>query len=482
MVRVAGLLVALAVGAAGHEAPCDILVAAGNPCVAAHSTTRALYAAYAGALYTVRHTVSNRTVDIFPVAPGGFADAAAHQRVCPAVGDCVISRVADQSGHGNNLEPRDDRGCPGYHPGQFGKLHNPVDASRLKVHVQADTGRPVEVYGMYFDPGMGYKNNRTTGIATGDEEETIFAVMAGTRWSNRCCFDYGNSELGGYSNGAGTMEAIFFGNSRWRGNQGYAEPGCTLAPPMEKNITTNLTICDGASPQTSANCCGPWLGADLESGMYYGGGEWGNVNERNKPLRSDFVSLMLKGRHDGFVLKGGDATRGPLDVKYDGPRPTAGNYTPMRKEGAIILGTGGDQSNGNRGNFYEGYMVKGATTDATDDAVQASIVAAGYSVPPPLRCAEVDKSVCYYDSPHARIMGDVVVASSGMTRELCMEACFGRQKRLAGVENGRQCMCGDAVDARAVSSANCTTACPGRFSERCGGYMAIDVLNFTCGA
>src|SRR5678816_396948 len=31
--------------------PCDIYAAAGAPCVAAHSTTRALYAAYSGPLY-----------------------------------------------------------------------------------------------------------------------------------------------------------------------------------------------------------------------------------------------------------------------------------------------------------------------------------------------------------------------------------------------------------------------------------------------
>lgn len=35
------------------EGPCDILGAAGNPCVAAHSTTRALYAKYNGPLYNV---------------------------------------------------------------------------------------------------------------------------------------------------------------------------------------------------------------------------------------------------------------------------------------------------------------------------------------------------------------------------------------------------------------------------------------------
>jgi hypothetical protein len=117
-------------------------------------------------------------------------------------------------------------------------------------------------------------------------------------------------------------------------------------------------------------------GADFAAD--YGGGQLGNVNERNKPLRHDFVSLMLKGRHDGFMLKGGDASRGKLSTMYNGPRPTANKYTPMKKEGAIILGTGGDQSNSDRGNFYEGYMVTGVTSDATDDAVQANIVAVGY--------------------------------------------------------------------------------------------------------
>merc|ERR1711907_846249 len=101
---------------------------------------------------------------------------------------------------------------------------------------------------------------------------------------------------------------------------------------------------------------------------------------------------------------------------YDGPRPTAGKYTPMRKEGAIILGTGGDQSNGNRGNFYEGYMVTGVTTDATDAAVQANIATVGYKSLPTLRCVEVGKSACYHDSPRARIMGDVVISNNGMTR------------------------------------------------------------------
>eukprot|EP01049_Picozoa_sp_SAG25_P011905 SAG25_NODE_1519_length_2854_cov_51.421416_1_plen_149_part_00 len=53
------------------------------------------------------------------------------------------------------------------------------------------------------------------------------------------------------------------------------------------------------------------------------------------------------GRSNGFVMKGGDATKGKLKTMWDGPRPDARtgpkgqqcSYQPMRKQGAIILGT-----------------------------------------------------------------------------------------------------------------------------------------------
>jgi formylmethanofuran dehydrogenase subunit C len=51
----------------------------------------------------------------------------------------------------------------------------------------------------------------------------------------------------------------------------------------------------------------------------------------------------------------------------------------MHKEGAIILGIGGDNSKGSAGTFYEGVMTSGFPSDATENAVQANIVAAGYS-------------------------------------------------------------------------------------------------------
>ena len=47
----------------------------------------------------------------------------------------------------------------------------------------------------------------------------------------------------------------------------------------------------------------------------------------------------------------------------------------MKKQGAIILGIGGDNSDGAVGVFLEGAITKGYSADATDDDVQADIVA-----------------------------------------------------------------------------------------------------------
>merc|ERR1712151_150948 len=104
------------------------------------------------------------------------------------------------------------------------------------------------------------------------------------------CFDYGNSETNDRDDGCGTMEAIYFGNAHWHGN-------------------------------TGAGTTGPWVGADLEQGIYYGGGDATKINNQSKPLPFEFVSLYLRGRTDGFMLKGGDATQGTLTTMYDGARP-----------------------------------------------------------------------------------------------------------------------------------------------------------------
>ena len=98
----------------------------------------------------------------------------------------------------------------------------------------------------------------------------------------------------------------------------------------------------------------------------------------NTPLTSTYVTAMVTGRSGSFAIKGGNSQSGTLTTLYDGARPATTGYNPMKKEGAIILGIGGDNSNSAQGNFFEGCMTSGASSNATDDAVQANIVAAGY--------------------------------------------------------------------------------------------------------
>jgi hypothetical protein len=86
---------------------------------------------------------------------------------------------------------------------------------------------------------------------------------------------------------------------------------------------------------------------------------------------------MLKGPSgNAFGLKAGNSQSGMLETKWNGKRPAG--YSPMKKQGAIVLGTGGDGSNYGQGTFFEGAITSGNPPDATDDAVQANIVAAGY--------------------------------------------------------------------------------------------------------
>jgi hypothetical protein len=124
------LITALASVAADEEGgPCDILKAAGNPCVAAHSTTRALYAKYDGALYNVTRSSDGSTKSIGVLRPGGFADIKEHEQFCAEL-DCVISHVLDQSSQGNHLGPR----------------HKLVNASQHKITVGS---AKTPVFGMW---------------------------------------------------------------------------------------------------------------------------------------------------------------------------------------------------------------------------------------------------------------------------------------------------------------------------------------------
>jgi len=314
------------------EGPCDIFATGGTPCVAAHSTVRALYGAYSGPLYQVRRDSDKTNTDIPPLAGGGVANSAVQDEFCKGT-HCVIQQIYDQSPQKNHLQiapgggaaPNPDRGS---------------NATRGKLMLGGRT-----VYGVYIEPGMGYRNDRTNGIAIHDEAQTMYMVVDGQHYNNRCCFDYGNAETDNRDDGAGTMEAIYFGSAKGGLNHGGAGPG-------------------------------PWIMADMENAL------WGadRVDSNEPTINHTFVTAIVKGDSGAapghWAIKGGSAQMGELTVYWDGKR--APGYAPMKKQGAIILGIGGDNSNGAIGTFYEGVMTHGYSTNSVDNELQANIVAAGY--------------------------------------------------------------------------------------------------------
>lgn len=92
---------AAAASAASSLGPCNIYAAGGTPCVAAYSTVRALYRTYRGPLYRVTRGSDGTAVNIGTL-PDGYADAAAQNTFCAGT-VCTITRLYDQSGHGNDL-------------------------------------------------------------------------------------------------------------------------------------------------------------------------------------------------------------------------------------------------------------------------------------------------------------------------------------------------------------------------------------------
>jgi non-reducing end alpha-L-arabinofuranosidase len=320
-----------AVSHAAVTGPCDIYASGGTPCVAAHSTTRALYGSYNGSLYQVRRASDSATANIGVLSAGGYANAAAQNSFC-ANTTCVITVIYDQSGRGNNLTDAPAGGAAG----------GPDNLANAYAAPTVLNGH--QAYGVYVAAGTGYRNDHTSGIATGDAAEGEYAVMDGTHTNGGCCFDYGNAETSNNDTGNGHMEAIYFGTIKvW----GYGSG------------------------------TGPWIMADMENGLYSGVNAGYNANDPT--INHRYTTAIIKGTANQWAIRGGNAQSGSLSTFYSGARPNVSGYNPMHKEGAIILGIGGDNSKGSAGTFYEGVMTSGYPSDSTENAVQANIVAAGYT-------------------------------------------------------------------------------------------------------
>jgi len=318
---------------------CDIYKSGGTPCVAAHSTVRALLGSYSGKLYQVRNA-AGATKDILTLTPGGVADGPSQDAFCSGT-TCVVTVVYDQSGKGNDLWYQGSTQVPG-------------STSSLPANATKDplTLNGHKVYSLYISQNNSYWVDASkSGIALGADPEGMYMVTSGKHWNSGCCFDYGNSETDRNADGAGTMDTVnLSGSGEWGSGAGS----------------------------------GPWVKADLEYGVFTDNVSNSHQNSMNPSQTSTYVTAILKNNgKTEWALRGGDAAMGPLGTYFKGTLP-GGGYSPMKKQGAIVLGSGGDcckpggGANLSIGTFYEGCIVTGYPTDATEDAVQANSVAAGY--------------------------------------------------------------------------------------------------------
>jgi hypothetical protein len=351
----AGATLAIAQQSANHlgaapprpQGPCDIYAAAGDACVAAHSTTRALYASYNGPLYQVMRQSDGKKLDIGVVQPvaspvpdaGGYADAPAQDSFC-ANTYCWITTIYDQSPKHNDLTQAPRGGFGGPALGGFDNL--PI-ADMAPISIMGH-----KVYGVFIEPGMGLRHDDARGTAVDDQAEGQYWVVDGKHFNAGCCFDYGNAEIDSRDDDNGTMETLYFGNGGWNKE----------SPRIMTDQENNLLGCVG--PDGSKACANDLPGI---------------------PWR--FVTGMVKAGPHRWETMGGDAQRGPLSVMFDGPRVNL-TYDPMRKQGGILLGTGGDNSDGSQGTFFEGAMTSAGTfpSNNTDQKVQSNILSARYDMAP----------------------------------------------------------------------------------------------------
>jgi len=307
--------------------PCDIYAAGGTPCVAAHSMVRALYSTYNGPLYQVRRTSDKATKDIGVLTPGGYANAAVQDSFLNGKPG-TISEIYDQSPQGNLLWTSPIGGW----------LYSPaVEANASDTSIKMNGHK---VYGLYTHRGMGYRNNTTKGLATGNKAEGMYMVGSGKSVNDSCCYDYGNAETNMKDNGTGTMETINLSKECW------------------------FSPCTGT---------GPWIFADLENGLFAGGANGHNTNNTSLPY--DYVTAIVKGNVSTYSIRAGNAQSGTLKTMADS---TSARPAPNHLDGAIILGVGGDNSWAGRGIFFEGAITTGRPFDSTENSIQKNIIAAGY--------------------------------------------------------------------------------------------------------
>ncbi len=331
--------------AASGPPPGDIANGAGVSVVAAHSMTRALFATYAGNLFQVSRASDHQKKDIAVTATGGTVDLATLDAFCASAA-CGVATLYDQTGNGNDLKQATQNNMPTL------ALWQTKGGSTLPYALTQNSGGPGAIGG---DPTGQFLRNRTQTkkIPTGSAPQTEYMVVYAKYFKGHCCYDYGNMESGVQNDGPGTMNALYFGQTKdW----------------------------------TWGAASGPWGMVDMEDGVFSFGGNAGNVDPSNGNTDgqntsdpafaypgTNVVAVLSKTNGTStFALKAGDMEQGTgFATAWSGALPDG--YAPLHQEGGLSLGEGGDGSDNVDGAFFEGFVVAGEESDTADTALQTNL-------------------------------------------------------------------------------------------------------------
>ena len=431
--------------------PCDAAATANTPCSAAHSVTRLLTKNYRGPLFRVQRASDNTTLDVYPYTSANLPNGADHALISSANvksansfcnnTTCSVTYIYDQidlvaplkgGAFGNvpatltlNADGTESLTVPStgsatqattvpvlngfatitlpgsgtltvqlQQPPTALTTQSPTEQVSIGNDLPALSGTPAklsfvplqgaQIPALGMLAGQAYRNRfGTVNQSIGDTDIAEYMV-AGAHYSqsSTCCGTYGNMESSAnsstYAHGEveGEMFALAFSN----GNAavfGYCDGDSSQAPNVKDLVCNALDT--------------NWPGVDAEAGVYLYGPQ--------QPPKDKFVTVLSKyspvTASNIFAVKDGSSSQSVLTAVYDQAPPEAYNFGNDaghafngQWQGGLSLGEGGDGSAAPV-QFFEGAVITKATSDTTDNAIQASI--ASFYGPP----ADKTTAACY---------------------------------------------------------------------------------------
>jgi hypothetical protein len=282
----------------------------------------------------------------------------------------------------------------------------------------------VKAYAVYINPVEGYRNNQEgyagypntaplgNGIPTGNQAQGSYALLDGARTTPSnpvgccCCFNFGTASRNNAAGPRGGMNALYFGTGYW----------------------------DSGQPS------GPWFMIDVEAGVYAGG----DPNNNLPSTKFDYAFGLTKNNSGNATIRVASSTCLYGAATPNLVTPLNANPPPFTWQvpGGITLGIGGDNSNSSNGTFYEGCIVNGRPSDATDLAVMNNVRLAGYGSNTPVTAVHGSGSSGAAATPLFRVNYNpsssraIISYTLQDARKVSMNIFDGRGRVVAAIVNG----------------------------------------------